>query len=130
MSRKRSKHIWVDSVFNGDSKYAKKSIGFHASFEKSNLVFQRSYEKPTSRLLLRKDFASEKMLLRLGYRTAKTAGLYLVPSKSYSKNSHTHGLFKRTIPSETLYFMHINTVVVGSRGTAQAFRNLMSWYFL
>jgi hypothetical protein len=27
----------------------------------------------------------------------KIAGLYFVPSKSYSKNSHTHGLFGCTI---------------------------------
>ncbi len=33
------------------------------------------------------------MLLCLDCRTAKTAGLYLVSSKSYSKTSHTHGLF-------------------------------------
>ena len=31
------------------------------------------------------------------FQMVKTAGLYLVPSKSYSKNSHTHGLFWRTI---------------------------------
>ncbi len=40
VSKKGSKHIWVDSVFNGDSKYVKKSIGCHASFQKSSLFFK------------------------------------------------------------------------------------------
>jgi hypothetical protein len=37
------------------------------------------------------------MPFRLGCRTPKTAVLYLVPNKSYSKNSHTHGLFGQTL---------------------------------
>ena len=102
VSRKGSKHIWVDSVFDGDSKYVKKSIGCHARFWKSSLFFQRSFTKSTSKLQPRKVFASEKMPLHVGCRTPKTAGLYLVPSKSYSQNSHTHGLFGWTIDHGTL----------------------------
>ena len=34
-----------------------------------------------------KIFASKRMLLDLGYQTLKTAALYLVPVRSYSKNN-------------------------------------------
>jgi hypothetical protein len=55
-------------------------------FQKSSVIFQRSSEKQIFRFFLRKYFAYENMLLGLGYQTLKTAGLYLVPIKSYSKN--------------------------------------------
>lgn len=45
VSRKGSKHLGVDSVFNGRSKYLKTSMDFHVSFRKSNLVFQGFCEK-------------------------------------------------------------------------------------
>ena len=97
VSRKGSKHIWVDSVFDGDSKYVKNSIGCHASFWKSSLFFQRSFTKPTSKLQPRKVFASEKLPLCLGCRTPKTAGPYLVPIKNYSKNGQVTYILKWVI---------------------------------
>jgi hypothetical protein len=46
----------------------------------------------------------------------KTAGLYLVPRKSYAKNSHTHGLFGRAVVdylSSWLNFLHFcQTIIV------------------
>jgi hypothetical protein len=37
--------------------------------------------------VFKKVFAYKKMLLGFGYQTPKTAGLYVVPIKSYSKNN-------------------------------------------
>jgi hypothetical protein len=102
VSQKGSKHIWVDSVFDGDSKSAKNTIGYNTNFWKSSLFFQRSVPKLTLSLHLRKLFANEKMPLHLGCRTTKTASLYLVLSKSYLKNSHTHGLFGQTLVSSII----------------------------
>jgi hypothetical protein len=86
-SLKDSKHIWIDAVFDADSEYVKKSIDFYNSFQKASVVFQRSSEKPILRFFLRKNFAYENMLLGPGYQMLKTAGLYLVPIESYSKNN-------------------------------------------
>jgi hypothetical protein len=79
--------MWTDTVFDADSEYVKKSIDFYNSFQKASVVFQRSSEKPIFRFFLRKNFAYENMLLGLGYQMLKTAGLYLVSIKSYSKNN-------------------------------------------
>ncbi len=40
----------------------------------------------------------------LGCQTPKSAGLSLVSIKSYSKNSHTHGLFGQTIVNRLIHF--------------------------
>src|SRR5689334_15073347 len=55
------------------------------------LVFPKILYKADFEIAAQKSFASEKMPLCLGCRTPKTADLYLISSKSYSKNSHTHG---------------------------------------
>ena len=91
------KHTWVDPVFDADSEYVKKSIGFYDNFQNGSVVFQRSSEKPNFELFLRKDFAHKKMLLGLGYQTVKTAGLYLVPIKSYSKNNQVPYILERIV---------------------------------
>jgi hypothetical protein len=59
----------------------------YGSFQKSSVVFQRFYKQPIFLCFFRKDFAYENMLLGLGYQRLKTAGLYLVPIKIYSKNN-------------------------------------------
>ena len=97
------KHIWVGSVFDSDSEYVKKSIDFYNSYQKSSVVFQRSSEKPVFRFFLRNYFAYEHMRLGLGYQTVKTAGLYLVPIKRYSKNNRLHWLLERIIDSGTRF---------------------------
>ena len=93
-SWKDSKHTWVDSVFDADSEYVKKSIGSYSSFQKSMVVFQRSFEKPVFGFFLREMFAYENVPMGLGYRMLKTAGLYIVPVKSYSKNNQVPYILK------------------------------------
>ena len=84
---KGSNSIWVDPVFDVDFEYVKKSVGFYDSFEKSCVIFQNSCKKLIFEFFLRKKFSYDNMLLGLGYRMLKTADLYLVPLKSYSKGN-------------------------------------------
>jgi hypothetical protein len=92
-----SKNIWVDSVFDADSEYVKKSIGPYVKFWSYQSVFQRFaktrvWENSSNVLSDRK-----KMRCHRSYLLVKTAGLYLVSFSKYLKNSHTHGLFGRSI---------------------------------
>jgi hypothetical protein len=107
-SLKDSKDIWVDAVFDADSEYVKKSIDFYNSFQKYSVVFKRSSKKLIFRLFLRKNFAYENMLLGLDYQTLKTAGLYLVPIKSYSKNNHLPFILAPIIVYHLIYINKIN----------------------
>jgi hypothetical protein len=59
------------------------------------VVFQRSTKNRFRDFFLREVFDGENMPLGLGCQTSKIVGLYLVSIKRYSKDSHTHGLFKR-----------------------------------
>ena len=89
--------IWNCRGHSGLSTHVKKSIYSYGSFQKYSVVFQRSSKKPIFGLFLRKAFAYENMLLGLGYQTVKTAGLYLVPIKSYSKNNWVPYFLERII---------------------------------
>ena len=78
--------IWNCRGHSGLSTHVKKSIYSYGSFQKASVVFQRSSEKPIFGFCLRKIFAYENMSMGLGYEMLKTAGLYLVPIETYSKN--------------------------------------------
>ena len=44
----------------------------------------------------------------ISYRVVKTAGFYLIPIKSYSRNSHTHGIFGQMIVCLTEHHSPMN----------------------
>jgi hypothetical protein len=77
-------------------------MGPNAKFWTDQLVFPRFRKKWLWKNPLKTSSGIKSMRYHRSYRLVKTAGLYLLLFSSYSKNSHTRGLFERTIETNMI----------------------------